>query len=197
MVLIILLGFSLLIICILLLKITINVEFNFNGKDSAFQLRIIMLFGLINKRINIGKSLEKSTDEEMQSSITSQFKLDEFINKLKIMHTKIKNELNCIQMNSLTWNTSVGTGEADITGILSGTLLGLKGMFIGILSMYFTVSDELEMNVAPVYQGKGIYTEVKIYLSFRLIRIMIAFISIYFLWRKIQTENNQMEFQFE
>lgn len=188
----VLLGFSLLIMCILLLKITINIKYIFNGKDSTIELRIIMLFGLINKKINLGKLLEKNNEEEIQSPITSQIKFEKVINKLKIMHTKIKNALNCIHINSLTWNTSVGTGEADITGILSGTLFGLKGMFIGILSMYFTFSDELEMNVMPVYRGKGIYTEVKVYLSFRLIRIMIALIAIYVTWRK-----TRMEFQFE
>lgn len=188
-------GILVFIMLILLMKITIKIDFIFDGKNTNFQIKVSILHGFIHKKLGLNrKSIEESQNNE---SLETKINFDSFFRNKYQFHEKMKYLFKQIYIQRVYWNTSVGTGDADTTGLTSGVLVGLKGMIIGILNMYFIFSDEIEMNVTPVYRGKGIYSELKIVFSFRIFRVMIAVVLLYLFWRRIQNEQKNTNFQFE
>lgn len=174
---------------------TIKIDFTLNGKVSVLQIKLSILNNFIHKKINLFQ--EKSTDIEEIQNERLNIILKILNRNIKQLHIRVKNILNQIQIHSFNWNTSLSTGEADLTGITSGILIGLKWMIIGILNMYFRFSEDIQINVVPIYRGKGIYSDLKIEFSFRIIKLIISMIPLYLLWRKVQSELISNKLQFE
>lgn len=179
-------GIIFIVIAIVLTKLTVVIDCTVNGINPSIQVKLSFFFGLIQKKINLLSQVNQ--EKEIIEEIPNDFNLNKFIKNIYQLHNKVKSRFKYIDVKVFKWNTSVGTGEADSTGLVSGILLGLKGMLIGILNTYFTFSDKTVMNVFPVYQGKGFYTELKIIFSFRIIRLLIMIMLIYLDWRSIQKE---------
>lgn len=177
------------------MNLEIYIDCIFNGKFSKIQIKIQFLFGLISKKIDLLHKNEMEFDEQIDAKIIPI--INNHIKNSSEIHTIVKKLLKPINIRSFSWETTFGTGEAHITGITSGVISGLKGIIIGILNMYFTFTKNIKINVYPVYQGKGIYSELKVKLSIQLFRIISSFILIYFSWRKMKSVQMKNKLQFE
>lgn len=194
-------GILLCIFLILLMKITIEIHCEYHNKVPTLYVKISILFGLLQKKRNLLPLISNSMDEKIITKEENiSFQINDFIKNFDKLHTRGKKLLKSIRIQSFNWNTSVGLGEAELTGLSTGILLSLKGILLGILTMYFIFSRDIMMNVTPIYQGEGINSELNVKLSFRLGKLIILLIPIYFILRRIQKEKEvQLEhhLQFE
>lgn len=194
-------GILLCIFLVLLMKITMEIHCGYHNKVPTLYVKISILFVLLKKKRNLLPLIVNSVDEEkIVKEENISFQINDFIKKFDKLHTRGKKLLKSIRVQSFNWNTSIGLGEAELTGLSTGILFSLKGILLGILTTYVTFSKDIRMNVTPIYQGEGINSELNVRLSFRLGKLIILFIPIYFILRRIQKEKEiQLEhhLQFE
>lgn len=175
------------LIYFLMMKISIEIHFRYLEKIPSLQVYLYFFNGIGKKKFVI--PLEKNMNSGVVEYEKSKSKLREIFRQLKEIYPRFKKMCRSIEIQKFNWNSAIGLGEADSTGMITGVLLGVKGVILGILNIYFTFSKDVEMNVTPIYQGKGFYTQFHLKISFRIIRIMILSILIYITLRKMKSIN--------
>ena len=96
----------------------------------------------------------------------------------------LRNFLKKVRVTKLEWYTAVGTGDAALTGMLTGAIWTVKGSIIGLISHYFLHSKSVPvMSVQPYFQMKVAQTTFKCMLQFRIGHAIVAGIKIIKFWK--------------
>ncbi|MCG5103792.1 DUF2953 domain-containing protein [Oceanobacillus alkalisoli] len=65
-----------------------------------------------------------------------------------------------IEVRELEWETGIGTGEAHITGMISGWLWACQELAVKVVEQYCTVLSKPIVAVESYYQGEGLYSRL-------------------------------------
>jgi hypothetical protein len=82
--------------------------------------------------------------------------------------------LKTVRVDELTWQTSVGSGEAPETGFLAGALWAFKGCVLGVLYHYLTVQTQPQIQVHPNFNRKTLHTQIHCIFHVWLGQAMVA-----------------------
>ncbi len=183
----------LIFLLLLCMKISVNIHGIYDKQRKFLVISIFIFFRAVKKTFTIYPPSKEATSQEIeeQNDVKESRGINHFIKNFHQLHTMGKKLLKRISIDSFCWQTSFGVGDAMETGIAAGGLWALKGGVIGFLGTYFALKKNVEINVEPVFQGKGMYTELKMTVSFRLLFISLSAIPIYFYWRKIRKDRSE------
>lgn len=183
------------------------------GNDRG-EVMIRALGGLLRFRVKIPKVDWKGPDEgvevksELDSATTAMnkkkgFQIDERkirkarklyqeslerIIDLKEIMRKFLSKVTCEQ---LVWGTTVGTGEASETGVLTGVVWGVKTTLLGFFSGYIQWKQPPQLNVHPVFNRAIIETHFHGIFRFRLGHAILGINRIIFHLRRGRERNWQ------
>ncbi|WP_185955987.1 DUF2953 domain-containing protein [Melghirimyces algeriensis] len=83
----------------------------------------------------------------------------------------------------LRWDTSVGTGDAASTGVLTGVIWGVKTSLVGFAGSYIRWACPPRLNVQPLFNNDKVETTLDSIIRFRIgyaivavIRLLIRFV---------------------
>ena len=81
-----------------------------------------------------GQKIEKAEEDGgLDNKIMAQLdSMGELIKKLQEVHTIVKDFLKRVKINGWKWHTQIGAGDAEGTGIFTGTAGGQKEMGAGV-----------------------------------------------------------------
>lgn len=132
----------------------------------------IVILLLLATRINVAFSylfvLEGSHELEVRFSIfrirISQRRInfrkkegvvDDFISILmeKSKHRQLESVIKKIRITSLSWETSIATGDVISTGMSAGLLWTIKELGLFIVDTYANLRCKPLVNVKPIYEG--------------------------------------------
>jgi len=87
------------------------------------------------------------------------------------------------EVRSLTWQTTIGAGDAALTALLSGVTWAFKGTLLALLQSRTRASaKDVAIAVTPSYTGKEFKTFLQCIFSLRVAHIMYA--QCLLLWRR-------------
>lgn len=91
--------------------------------------------------------------------------------------------LDRAEVRSLTWQTTIGVGDAALTALLGGVAWAVKGTLLASLqSRTRASSEDVAIAVSPSYSGKEFKTFLHCIFSLRVAHIMYA--QCLLLWRR-------------
>lgn len=200
----ILLALGAVILLILLVPIQVELHYKREGKDDRLHLGIRALFGLVrlgydipvmalfNKgsAVIVKKDPAKQMPKEQRGWVTVTVeKIDKFarqVRKIRERIGKYKRALlrlsKCFHLMQFRWDTMFGTGDAARTATLAGLGWAIKGVLSGLLYSYVSVEKRLRYNIQPHFQAKGFRTELRCIIRFTLGKVIIAVLTLAFLW---------------
>ncbi|MDL4841339.1 DUF2953 domain-containing protein [Aquibacillus rhizosphaerae] len=178
----------LLFILILLTKIHTDIHYK-------YQLNVINTINIKVKIIGItimSKEIPLLEIDEFQDDTnhneTNDTTSDDFITTLHkykyIIRRTIESKpillkhLSKVNIHQIEWRTSFGTGDASVTGLLSGVVWAVKGYIIGLIVNCMNVRTSPKIMVTPLFQQKQSYTELKCIASIRLGQAIYAIIQL-------------------
>ncbi|MBO8170424.1 MAG: DUF2953 domain-containing protein [Bacillaceae bacterium] len=100
------------------------------------------------------------------------------------IHRILKLFFKKIKVDELKWHTSIGTGDAAETGLLSGIIWSVKGALVGVVSQYFSLRTVPRLHVSPSYQSPSLSVQFSCIVRFRVGHAMVAGIRIWINFRK-------------
>ncbi|MFJ7557127.1 DUF2953 domain-containing protein [Bacillus thuringiensis] len=179
----------LLIVFIILSTITLRFTFLYTEleKQALLQVEIWMIRYTFNilKRVeklekNIEKKVKKAEEEGgIENKVLAELDtIGELIIKLREMHNIFKDFLNKVKINQWRWQSQIGTGDAASTGIVTGFAWSIKGIIVGVAEQYMHIINVPELEITPVFQGKGFASKCELTVSisiYWLIRAVIKF----------------------
>lgn len=195
-----------LLIILFITKVKVNIDYSHYHDDDSLKIEFRVLFGLIKYRMNVplikvdddspalvvennvetGKG-EKKNEETMK--ITEDDMLKRYHDFLALLehvvsfHRIIRKFLKKVKITEFVWSTNIGTGDAALTGMLSGAVWTVKGSIIGLISHYFNLKNTPQISVYPHFQMKTAQTVIKCMLQFRIGHAMLAGIKIVKFWK--------------
>ncbi|MBB6445715.1 DUF2953 domain-containing protein [Bacillus benzoevorans] len=205
----VLLGCLLLILLfaiILMIKMKVSIHYKHAQDDDSLKIEFRVLFGLIKYRLNVPlikvdddspslvveNNLESGNGDkkkEETTKITEDDLLKRFhdfkalLEHVVSLHRIIRNFLKKVKITKLDWFTAIGTGDAALTGMLSGAVWTIKGSIIGLISHYFLLKNVPRVSVQPYFQMKVTQTVFTCMLQFRIGYAMFAAIKIIKFWK--------------
>ncbi|GAA0380324.1 DUF2953 domain-containing protein [Bacillus horti] len=171
-----LLAFAILCFIFYWTTLEIFIQSKRKGKDNYFHVRIRAWFRLIEYDTEIpiiklsedkpgveydvkAESPTKKLDEKkisitLSDVVTSFQKLHDFIQKVYGLHIIVKHLLKNVRLKQLEWKSTIGTGDAAETGMLSGLAWGIKASFVGFFASYTTLQCLPNVQVISSFQQK-------------------------------------------
>ncbi|WP_226036414.1 DUF2953 domain-containing protein [Aquibacillus saliphilus] len=191
-----LLGLTLLIILSLFIRIYTTIYYLYKGDTNILRVEVKMIgIKIVNREINMVESenssmtMKKGNDistKDQEKSNTSKYTPHELLSQFKkiksllgrVISFKSKTLifLSKIKIHQMHWNTKVGTGDASVTGVISGAIWAVKGSIIGLLVRYMNFNVQPNIHVTPYFQQKLAYTELECIFSVRLGQTIYAII---------------------
>jgi hypothetical protein len=126
---------------------------------------------------------------EKRSKITPEDLVDIFsdmktlLEHVVSLHRMIRHFLKKVTVKNIEWRTVVGTGDAALTGMLTGAVWTVKGSIVGIMSHYFRFQAPPNISVHPHFQMAVSQTLFTCMLHFRIGHAMIAGIKLVKFWK--------------
>jgi hypothetical protein len=176
-------------------------------------LHIKALFGLIRYKYEIplldliqnkdGK-LALEVDEEIETEQSDDllqekkqlfdlFQIQEIQDRIDQLYNQYFDIANYIRkkilLSKLEWETEFGTGDAAITGILSGVLWGIKGNLFTILKRHVR-SKKISFNIIPYFDKELFKTYVHCIIQLKIGHAIIASIKALYLYFKRGDKEN-------
>ncbi|PFY15221.1 Yvgn And cofactor Nadph [Bacillus toyonensis] len=185
----------LLILFILLSKISLKLTFLYSEMEKQFLLQVKIwsikyTFDVLERiektEKKVGQKIEKAEEEGgIENKVMAQLdSIGEIVKKLREIHTVLKKNLKKVKINQWRWHSQIGTGDAASTGIVTGFAWSTKGMIVGVLGEYMHIIGIPELEITPVFQGKGFASRCELTASFRIYRSMVAAIMLLMFMRK-------------
>ncbi|MFX3625401.1 MAG: DUF2953 domain-containing protein [Ectobacillus sp.] len=176
----------LILLCFIMLitKLSIRITVFYTAGEQHVYVQIRIWF--MRYTLDVLQFLEKRKAKEQEKSDTKQEeelerplsewleKLPDLIKSFGDIHTIIKGFLKKVKLRHLKWHTHFGAGDAASTGILTGSLWSIKGIIAGIISSYMNMVKTPDLNITPIFQGRGIATQLECMISFRIGQAMLA-----------------------
>lgn len=201
-------------------KLTIDLTYKFDPNDQRLVILIKALFGLIRIRMDIPElndtNTEKQKSEKPDPSLDKNFtdidSIDEdealkayrpikyWMKNMNELYKVVKKSLKKVRITQLVWKSAIGTGNAATTGIISGVGWSFKGTVIGMLSYYFSLKVQPQLEIRPIFNRKISNTYVKCIFQVRAGQAILAGLKIFKLWKKMKslrqlTENRKVHEQ--
>ncbi|WP_071393832.1 DUF2953 domain-containing protein [Bacillus tuaregi] len=197
----------LLFIIIIVTKLRVIISYFHAQDDDSLKIEFKALFGLIKYKLDIPvikidddsaaivtKEKLKSGKEEKTKKeghrkmtpddlIKSYYDFKMLLEHVVSLHKIIRRFLKKVKIIEFEWNTLLGTGDAALTGMLTGAAWSIKGAIIGIISSYFKLQVMPQMNVQPHFQMAVTQTSFKCMLQFRIGHAMVAGIQLLKFWK--------------
>uniref|UniRef100_UPI00402B03B6 DUF2953 domain-containing protein n=1 Tax=Bacillus sp. DX2.2 TaxID=3073452 RepID=UPI00402B03B6 len=194
----------LLILFILFLKISLKVTFLYSEMEKQCLLQVKIwnikytfdvLERMEKQKKKTGQKIEKAEEEGgIENKVMAQLdSIGEIVKKLQEIHSIIKKNLKKVKINQWRWHSQIGTGDAASTGIVTGFAWSTKGMVVGVVGEYMHIIDIPELEITPVFQGKGFASRCELTVSFHIYRsIITAFMLLMFMrkQRSVSTEKS-------
>jgi hypothetical protein len=178
------------------MKITIDVHALYTEEEKQVHVHISALFGIIRFHIDVldriasTKNIDETEKEQKQEETTKEVDkksiFHSIIKSIGEIHTIVKKFLKRVTIRELTWESSIGTGDAASTGMIAGVCWTGKGWLLGLMASYFQMKDRVDINIVPNFQGTTIRTAVNLRLSFRVWSVLFFALSFLRFWRKQQ-----------
>ncbi|MES9697564.1 DUF2953 domain-containing protein [Bacillus sp. JJ927] len=196
----------LLILFILLSKISLKVTFLYSEmeKQCLLQVKIWMIrytFDVLERlekqKKKTGQKIEKAEEEGgIENKVMAQLdSIGDIVKKLQEIHSVIKKYLKKVKINQWRWHSQIGTGDAASTGIVTGFAWTTKGMVVGVVGEYMHIIDIPELEITPVFQGKGFASRCELTASFRIYRSIIAAVMLLIFMRKQRSVGTEKSVQ--
>lgn len=201
-------------------KLTIDLTYKFDPNDQRLVILIKALFGLIRIRMDIPelndtnteKQKSEKTDPSLDKNFTDIDSIDEdealkayrpikyWMKNMNELYKVVKKSLKKVRITQLVWKSAIGTGDAATTGIISGVGWSFKGTVIGMLSYYFSLKVQPQLEIRPIFNRKISNTYVKCIFQVRAGQAILAGLKIFKLWKKMKslrqlTENRKVHEQ--
>lgn len=201
-------------------KLTIDLTYKFDPNDQRLVVLIKALFGLIRIRMDIPelndtnteKQKSEKTDPSLDKNFTDIDSIDEdealkayrpikyWMKNINELYKVVKKSLKKVRITQLVWKSAIGTGDAATTGIISGVGWSFKGTVIGMLSYYFSLKVQPQLEIRPIFNRKISNTYVKCIFQVRAGQAILAGLKIFKLWKKMKslrqlTENRKVHEQ--
>lgn len=140
------------------------------------------------------KTKQKSEKAEAEGGIENKVmaqldSIGEIVKKLQEIHSVLKKNLKKVKINQWRWHSQIGTGDAASTGIVTGFAWSTKGMIVGVVGEYMHIIDIPELEITPVFQGKGFASRCELTASFHMYRSIITAIMLLVFMRKQRSVN--------
>jgi len=188
-------------------KIKVMINYFHAQDNDSLKIEFKALFGLIKYKVEIpvikidddspsivakGK-LESGEEEKTKKKGALKFTPHDLIESFKdfklllehviSLHKIIRRFLKKVKVTELEWNTLLGTGDAALTGMVTGAAWAVKGSIIGVISSYFKLLVIPQMIVQPHFQFAVAQTSFKCMLHFRIGHAMVAGIKLLKFWK--------------
>lgn len=208
--LLIVMALILLILFLLIItKLTVTLSLYHGNDNDHFKVKLRAWFGLIKYTIDIplvkldddgpnvvfeeekkkGNESNPSNKKVSKKKITPNDFIDslndtkEIIIHVQSLHRIIRSFLKKVKLDHVQWKTLFGTGDAASTGTLTGTIWGMKGSIIGILSGYMRLQSMPVIEVTPTFQHAVIQTQFSCIIQFRIGNAILVGFKILRYWR--------------
>jgi len=196
-----------LIVSIFLTKLKVSIHYFHFQDDDSLKIECKAWLGLIKYRLNvplikvddnsptivIKGEVHSGAKEETRKKNTIQYSAEDLLNSLRDMkailehvvsfHRILRRFLKKVNVAQVEWHSTMGVGDAAITGMLTGALWAIKGSIIGMLSHYFRLLDNPNVSVQPQFQMAISQTSFKCMLQFRIGHAIIAGIKLLKFWK--------------
>lgn len=206
----ILIAIVLLFILLIIAKINVDIKYVHSNDDDKLNVKVnlwnIPIYRMSAPLIKIdensasivvaekqslggGKATEKSGDEK-KVKITFEEILDllkeakEFLKHVVGFHKIVRRFLGHVSVRELEWRSNVGIGDAAMTGVLSGVVWSIKGIFVGMISNYMNMKQSPRVEITPNFHSAISQTYFKCMISFRLGQAIVAALLIVRHWRQ-------------
>ncbi|MCQ6274396.1 DUF2953 domain-containing protein [Bacillus sp. V3B] len=187
-------------------KVKVGINYFHAQDNDSLKIEFRALFGLIKYKLDVPlvkvddnsptivveEEIQKGEKETTQKG-TKQFSAEDFLNSFKDMKTLLEHVVSfhqivrhfCHKVNitQVEWQTVMGTGDAALTGMLTGAVWTIKGSIIGIISHYFRMKNSPHLSVQPHFQLAVTQTSFKCMLQFRIGHAMVAGIKLVKFWK--------------
>lgn len=176
----VLLGVIFLILILLLSRITITCNITYTQSEQSFSITVSLY------RIRLYKKKEEITveDEDVHTG-RRDINLDSFQGDLReAIHllSKLNSIANYILKNTyfhkLKWLTAGGTGDASSTGIATGGVWSIKGIFIGMIAEKSNLKCKPVIHVTPHFQQQHFLSTFDCMVSLKLGKAMYALLKV-------------------
>lgn len=165
------------------------------GADDQLNIQIRLLWGLIRLRYKIpvikwmeneGSLIirEKSEDQPIKGSWRQRITWHSlrvmrerylmFRDQVHQLQDLIRSFLRHVVFEHLEWRSSVGTGDAAETGVITGVVWGVKSILVGVLSSYVQWTKQPLLKVDPLFSEAILKTDLHCIIRFRIGHAMLA-----------------------
>lgn len=199
----------LILFLLIITKLTVTLSLYHGNDNDHFKVKLRAWFGLLKYTIDIplvkldddgpnvvfeeekkkGNESNPSNKKVSKKKITPNDFIDslndtkEIIIHVQSLHRIIRSFLKKVKLDHVQWKTLFGTGDAASTGTLTGTIWGMKGSIIGILSGYMRLQSIPVIEVTPTFQHAVIQTQFSCIIQFRIGNAILVGFKILRYWR--------------
>ena len=180
----------LLLILFIFSNIKVKINFKKDNKNDLITIDIWMFYQLIHYRREVplivfesfnegikyktNDNIQISKENEAKDRITTtkisrfQKQFNHFLRNIQDFFELIKYFLSHVHFDRFFWKSTIGVGDAMLTGITIGAIWGLKGSAIGIISKFMKLRKQPEIYVEAVYQEMVLQSQFECILRFRV-----------------------------
>ncbi|MDT8859387.1 DUF2953 domain-containing protein [Alkalihalobacillus sp. MEB130] len=108
----------------------------------------------------------------------------DFLDHVVGLHKIVRKFLKKVNVNSLTWHTDIGVGDAAHTAQLAGAIWGVKGNIIGLIGNYMRMKFMPKLTIDPHFQAMVSHTYFSCMFSFRIGHAIVAGLMLLKHWRR-------------
>jgi len=199
--------FLLFLITIMFLRIRFDVRYKRKGEDDLFELQMTMLRGLVKFKtkipmVEIESRLIKpmvKVKAEAEAGIPHPVTGKGAIIKIPLLRifkdfphylkkglqyfnrykTVIKKVMRSIRFHYFSWTTQIGLGDPADTGIATGVVWALKGLFFPIInSSLGSMKTPPKLLVQPCFDSRCLWLDFRCIFDIRIGHIIIAGLNI-------------------
>lgn len=182
-------------------------EYDHKHDDDHLKIEFKMWFGLIKYKLDIPlikldedspsiiftQKVKTANDNKTNKANVKKFTWNDFLQYLHnvkemLIHVvgfyKIfQRFLKKVQVKEFYWSSTVGIGDAALTGMVTGAVWAIKGSIVGFLTHYLNFKIHPTLVVIPHFQQSVTITELKCMFQFRIGNAMFAGIKLLKFWK--------------
>jgi hypothetical protein len=171
-------------LCMLIWFTTMRVDLLFTrvGGNHHAEIKFATLGGIVHYRMKWDGGVTEETKQEDDRGVTSA---DEKRENFATMYQRLRCQLPFLQATlcwmlrkvtceELRWGTTVGTGDAAETGVLTGLIWTIKSILLGLAAGYIRWDQSPQLEVAPQFNRAILEIQFHSIIRFRLGHAILA-----------------------
>lgn len=199
--------FILLVILILIPFTTLSIRFQYRrgGSDDELGLTVRWIGGLIRFHYSVpllkreergfavrqelqtgkGKTLTAKRRRITPATIRrSQKRFQALRRRVRDLHDTLRRFLRHVTCERLEWVTTIGTGDAAETGVLTGMAWAIKTTLVSVAGRHVRWERPPALNVRPSFEERRLESNLLCIVRFRLGHLILAVTRLYLNMRK-------------